>query len=73
MHLQDLGINDEITFNYAMRNYGIDYFPKQCMCGTKKCRGKIAGWKNLPNEKKYEGFVAPYLLELDVKHSCENV
>jgi len=27
----------------------------------------------LPDEKKkeYEGFVAPYLLELDAKHSCD--
>jgi hypothetical protein len=58
-----------------MRNYGIDYFPKQCMCGSEKCRGIITGWKGLPSEKKkeYEGFVAPYLLELDVKYSSENV
>jgi hypothetical protein len=73
--IKEIGVNEEITFDYAMRNYIIDYFPKECMCGSKRCRGKITGWKDLPDEKKkeYEGFVAPYLLELDAKHSCEKV
>jgi hypothetical protein len=33
----------------------------------------ITGWKDLPDEwkSKYEGFVAPYLLELDAKYSTE--
>ena len=73
--IKEIGVNEEITFDYAMRNYIIDYFPKKCMCGSKRCRGRITGWKDLPDEKKkeYEGFVAPYLLELDAKRSCENV
>jgi hypothetical protein len=58
--------DEEITYDYAMRNYGVDHFPKQCRCGAKDCRGKVTGWKDLPDEKRreYEGFVAPYLLEL---------
>ncbi len=73
--IKGIRVNEEITFDYAMRNYIIDYFPKTCMCGSKKCRGKITGWKDLPDEKKeeYEGFVAPYLLRLDAKYSCEVV
>jgi len=69
--IRDIIVNEETTFDYAMRNYGVDYFPKQCMCGSKRCRGKITGWKDLPDKKKkeYEGFVAPYLLALDAKHS----
>ena len=61
--------DDEITFDYAMRNYGISYFPKKCMCGSKKCRGKITGWKDLPKQikEKYKNFIAPYLIELDKK------
>lgn len=72
--MRDININEEITFDYAMRNYGVDYFPELCMCGSKECRGKISGWKDLSNEKKkkYEGFVAPYLLALDIKHFDEN-
>jgi len=73
--IRNISINEEITFDYAMRNYGVDYFPKQCICGSKRCRGRITGWKDLPDGKKkeYEGFVAPYLLELDAEHSCEKV
>ncbi len=73
--IKEIGINEEITFDYAMRNYIIDYFPKKCMCGSKRCRDRITGWKDLPDEKKkeYKGFVAPYLLELDAKHSCVEV
>ncbi len=71
--IRNISINEEITFDYAMRNYGVDYFPKQCMCGSKRCRGKITGWKDLTykNKKEYEGFIAPYLLALDAKLSCE--
>jgi hypothetical protein len=71
----EIGVNEEITFDYVMRNYTIDFFPKQCMCGSKKCRVRITGWKDLPDEKKkeYEGFVAPYLLELDAKNSRDKV
>ena len=71
--IRNISINEEISFDYAMRNYGVDYFPKKCMCGSKRCRGRITGWKDLPEErrKEYEGFVAPYLLALDAKLSCE--
>ncbi len=73
--IKDISVNEEITSDYAMRNYLIDHFPKKCMCGSKRCRGRITGWKDLPDQEKkeYEGFVAPYLLELDAKHSCEKV
>jgi len=69
--MADIIANEEITFDYAMRNYGIDHFPKQCTCGSKKCRGKITGWKDLSDIRKeeYKGFVAPYLLALDKKYS----
>ena len=70
---KDIRVNEEITFDYAMRNYIIDYFPKKCMCGSPKCRGRITGWKDLPAERKkeYKGFMAPYLLDLDAKHSSK--
>ncbi len=61
--------NEETTFDYAMRNYSVDHFPKTCMCGAERCRGKITGWKDLPDSRKkeYAGFVAPYLLSLDLR------
>jgi uncharacterized protein len=64
---RDIRAGEELTFDYAMRNYSVDHFPPRCMCGAPQCRGKITGWKSLPEETKraYEGFVAPYLLEID--------
>jgi uncharacterized protein len=68
-----ISANEEITFDYAMRNYTIDHFPKMCMCGSNMCRGTITGWKDLPFETKqeYAGLVAPYLIELDARNSRE--
>lgn len=60
---------EEITFDYAMRNYSIEYFPKNCLCGASSCRGRVTGWKDLSIDQKmaYEGFAAPYLFELDAE------
>lgn len=65
--MKQLYPGDEITFDYAMQNYDIDHFPGQCLCETKKCRGKLTGWNELPVErrKEYEGFIAPYLIEMN--------
>jgi len=62
-----IAASDEITFDYAMRNYGIEHFPGTCGCSTAACRGRTTGWKDLPAQRKadYTGFVAPYLLDLD--------
>lgn len=69
--IRDLPEDTEITFDYAMRNYTIDYFPSECRCGSKKCRGNIKGWKYLTSEKKmeYAQVAAPYLLDMDAKYA----
>jgi hypothetical protein len=69
--LRDFATAEEITFDYAMRNYSVEHFPIRCLCGSQICRGSITGWKDLPLARKeaYRGFVAPYLLELDRKIS----
>ncbi|MCB5906220.1 SET domain-containing protein-lysine N-methyltransferase [Streptomyces pinistramenti] len=53
----------EITFDYAMRNYAVEHFPGRCQCRTALCRGRITGWRDLPPERRdaYRGLVAPYL------------
>jgi uncharacterized protein len=63
----------EITFDYAMRNYSIEYFAPRCRCGSLRCRGRITGWKDLPAERKaaYQGFVAPFLTDIDNRHATE--
>ena len=65
--MRTIAEGEEITFDYAMRNHRIEYFPDKCRCGSERCRGSITGWKDLPDSYKldYEGFVAPYLLEMD--------
>jgi len=66
---QHISADSELTFDYAMRNFTVEYFPKQCKCGAMGCRGAITGWKDLPAERKwaYRGLVAPYLLDLDAE------
>lgn len=65
--IREITPGEEITFDYAMRNYSIDHFNCLCQCGSDNCRTYITGWKDLPEEtkKQYTGFVAPYLLEMD--------
>ena len=64
-----IAADEEVTFDYAMRNYSIDHFPECCTCGEKACRGSVTGWQELPQARKdhYAGFVAPYLTEMDAK------
>lgn len=62
-----IALGEEITFDYAMRNYSVEQFPARCRCGASLCRGSVTGWKDLPLERKaaYGRLVAPYLLEVD--------
>jgi hypothetical protein len=57
----------EVTFDYAMRNFTIDHFPAVCLCGAACCRGAVTGWKDLPAACKddYGELVAPYLRTMD--------
>jgi len=73
--MKNIPINEEITFDYAMRNYDVDFFPKKCMCGSKNCRGTITGWKDLPEDVKiqYKNFAAPYLFEIDARNLSESI
>jgi hypothetical protein len=57
----------DLTFDYAMRNFTIDHFPAECLCGATACRGSVTGWKDLPADRKaaYGELVAPYLRTMD--------
>lgn len=56
---------EEITVDYAMRNYVIEFFPARCLCGAPICRRTVTGWKDLPAGRRleYGGSAAPFLLE----------
>jgi hypothetical protein len=62
-----IAAGQEITFDYAMRNFTIDHFPAVCLCGATRCRGSVTGWKSLPAQRKadYGDLVAPYLRAMD--------
>jgi hypothetical protein len=64
-----IDVGQEVTFDYAMRNYTIDHFPAVCLCGAVECRGSVTGWKDLPTARKadYGELVAPYLRVMDAK------
>ncbi|WP_298337587.1 SET domain-containing protein [uncultured Erythrobacter sp.] len=70
--MRDIAAGDEATYDYAMRNYRIEHFTGLCACGHKNCRGSITGWRDLPQQRKddYAGFVAPYLIELDLEDAA---
>jgi hypothetical protein len=69
---RDLEEGQEITFDYAMRNFTVDHFPLACLCGSVGCRGTVTGWKSLPALRKaaYGKLVAPYLLAIDVEEQA---
>ena len=62
-----IGAGQELTFDYAMRNFTIEHFPAVCLCGAARCRGSVTGWKELSAARKadYGGLVAPYLRTMD--------
>jgi uncharacterized protein len=64
---RSIATGQELTFDYAMRNFTIDHFPVDCLCGAENCRGSITGWKDLPATRKsdYGELVAPYLRMMD--------
>jgi hypothetical protein len=66
-----IAAGQELTFDYAMRNFTIDHFPAVCLCGAAQCRGSVTGWKDLPAERKadYGELVAPYLRGMDADRS----
>jgi hypothetical protein len=56
--------NEEITFDYAMTEQKLQN-PFQCLCGSDNCRGKIGGFKDLPEKlkEKYKGYISDYLIK----------
>jgi uncharacterized protein len=63
-----IAAGQELTFDYAMRNFTVDHFPAECLCGADECRGSVTGWKDLPACRKadYGDLVAPYLRQMDI-------
>ncbi len=63
--------DDEITVDYAMHSYVVEYFPERCLCGSPLCRKEVTGWRDLPDARKaaYTGYTAPFLSNLTGEHA----
>lgn len=47
--LRDISRGEEITFDYGAHSIGLDSAP--CLCGSSKCRGKLASAKKLSSQR----------------------
>jgi len=61
--LRHIEPNEELTFDYATFEYEIHHMPEECLCNSKKCRGTISGYKDMPEELRemYGDYIASYL------------
>jgi uncharacterized protein len=58
---------EELTFDYAAFEDDIQHMPCPCLCGSRRCRGKISGYHALPTDRReaYGVYIAEYLREAD--------
>jgi hypothetical protein len=65
--LRDIQPGEELFTDYATFEFEIENFPHRCACGSRQCRGRITGYKDLPLEtrEKYGVYIAEYLEEMD--------
>ena len=67
--LRPIAAGEELTFDYDTFEYEVEHLKGPCLCGSAKCRGRVAGYKHLPAEAKarYGEFIADYLRILETK------
>ena len=60
--MRDIGVGEELTFDYAMADAS-DYDEFTCKCGGSNCRGVVTGgdWRNRELQMKYRGWFSSYL------------
>lgn len=65
---------EAITVDYAVTEFNPQVAGMSCKCGSENCRGKITGYKDLPEKVKKtykkEGIVLPYLIEMERVNSA---
>ena len=66
--MKNIKIHDQVTFDYAMclsysKEYSPYYYDIKCLCGEKKCRGRITAddWKLPTLQEKYSGYFQYYI------------
>jgi uncharacterized protein len=65
---RDIQPNEQITFNYCLNEWSMQN-KFQCLCGSKNCLGYIAGFSNLPEEKRRELIpqLSPHILRQAIR------
>jgi len=61
-----IAADEEVTIDYAMTEFETAEMAKtKCRCGTAACRGRITGFRDLPEATKqaYACFIAPHLVD----------
>jgi uncharacterized protein len=66
--LRPIMAGEELTIDYATFELEIHFMDGPCQCGAPSCRGRISGYKELPEERRavLAHYIAEYLLESDV-------
>lgn len=59
--LRDIGVDEEVTFDYAMTDD--EPYEMKCRCGAVSCRGTITGvdWKRPEIQRKYDGYFSWFI------------
>lgn len=58
---------EELTTDYSTFEYEIEFMAGPCLCGAASCRGRVTGYRDMPEELKaaYGPYIAAYLREID--------
>ena len=64
--MRDLQPGEALSIDYSTFEASVEYFEGPCLCRTAICRGRIAGYDLLPDDRReaYGIYVADYLREL---------
>jgi hypothetical protein len=65
--LRRLEPGEELTTDYCAFEYEIEFMCELCLCDAPSCRGRITGYRDLPDAVKasFGPYVAEYLREID--------
>jgi hypothetical protein len=65
--LRRIDAGEELTVDYAMFEYDIEFLAGPCSCNAPSCRSRITGYKDLPEERRraYGSYIAEYLREME--------
>jgi uncharacterized protein len=61
-----IAVDEELTADYALWLYGVDWRLDPCRCGSRLCRGRITSqdWRLPELQARYAGHFTPYLNHL---------